>query len=135
MGYIEKNVLQNDEKIIAQAELHKLKLVLAWIWGILGFWIIFIPTIQAIKESIRFKTTEMYITDKKVVEKYGWLNTHCDEMNLEKIENITTSQNFWGKIFGYGNVIIQGTNRNNINFTSIKNPEEIRRLINSTRNI
>ncbi|MBQ0099372.1 MAG: PH domain-containing protein, partial [Firmicutes bacterium] len=94
MGYVEKNVLQNDEKIIAKAELHKLKLVLAWIWGFLGFWIIFIPTIQAIKESIRFKTTEMYITDKKVVEKYGWLNTHCDEMNLEKIENITTSQNF-----------------------------------------
>jgi hypothetical protein len=54
-------------------------------------------------------------------------------MALEKIENITVNSSFWGRIFGYGNVIIQGTNRNNINFNYVKSPEDVRKFINSTR--
>jgi len=133
MGYIEKNVIQSNEIIVSKIELHPIRLILAWICGILGMWLLLIPTIIAIKITIEHKTTELVITNKKVIEKYGWLNTHCDEMVLEKIENITVNQSFWGKIFNYGNVIIQGTNRNNIYFRGVKNPEVVRKLINSAR--
>lgn len=134
MSYIEKNILQSDEKIIKKVELHPLKLVLAWIAGILFCWLLLIPTIKAIKETIRYKTTELVITDKKVIEKYGLFNTSCDEMPLEKIENITSNQTFWGKIFGYGNIYIQGTNKNNIDYIGIKNHEQVRTFINQARN-
>lgn len=133
MGYVEKNVLENDESILKKFKLHPLKLVLAWIWGVLGCWLILIPTIKAIKLSIYYMTTELVITRKKLIEKYGLISVHCDEMALEKIENITVNSSFWGRIFGYGNVIIQGTNRNNINFNYVKSPEDVRKFINSTR--
>lgn len=133
MGYVEKNVLQNGESVVKKVELHPLKLVLAWIWGILGCWLILIPTIQAIKLSIYYKTTELVVTDKKVIEKYGLVNIHCDEMSLDKIENITVNRSFWGGIFGYGDICFQGTNRNNVYFNGVKKPEEVRKFINNLR--
>jgi len=133
MAYIESKVLQNGETIQKKVELHPLRLVLAWIWGIIGCWIIFIPTIKAIALSIRYATTELVITNKKVIEKYGLVSVHCDEISLDKIENITVNTSFWGRIFGYGNVCIQGTNRNNIYFNGVKNPEEVRKNINNAR--
>ncbi|NLC94979.1 MAG: PH domain-containing protein [Bacilli bacterium] len=95
--------------------------------------LLLIPTIKAIKKTVKYCTTEFVITNKKLVEKYGWLNTHCDEMVLSSIENITVTQSLWGKIFKYGNVIIQGTNRNNINYIGIRKPETVRVLINQSR--
>ena len=133
MSYVEKNVLTNNEEVIERVELHKLKLVLAWIWGILGCWLILIPTIKAIKLTIEYNTTELYITNKSVIEKYGLFNVHCDQMGLDKIENITINKSFWGGLFGYGDVCIQGTNRNHVNFRGVKRPEEVRRTINNAR--
>jgi len=135
MSYIEENVLTKNEEIIFTPELNALKLVLAWIWGILGIWILFIPFIKAIKVTIKYATTEYAVTNKKVVEKYGWLNTYCDEMGLTKIENITINQSMFGKLFNYGNVCIQGTNSNNVNFIGVNKPEEIRKIINNQREV
>ena len=133
MGYVEENVIQKNEHIIQIVELHPIRLIFAWIWGVLGFWLLLIPTIKAIKETINYKCTEYVITDKKTIEKYGFVKVLCDEMNLNKIENITINASFWGRIFGYGNVCIQGTNRNNINFICVKDPESVRKTINNLR--
>jgi len=133
MGYVEENVIQKNEHIIQIVELHPIRLIFAWIWGVLGFWLLLIPTIKAIKETINYKYTEYVITDKKTIEKYGFVKVHCDEMNLNKIENITINASFWGRIFGYGNVCIQGTNRNNINYICVKDPESVRKTINNLR--
>lgn len=133
MSYIENNVLSNGEVIIERVSLHPLKLVMAWIWGILGFWLLLIPLIKAIKLTIYYNTTEMVITNRKVIEKYGWISVHCDEMSLNKIENITVESSFWGRLFGYGDVIIQGANRNNVNFKGVSKPEQIRKIIDNSR--
>lgn len=131
MGYVEEKIIQKDEQIIKSVALHPLRLIFAWIWGVLGCWLLLIPTIKAIILTIRYKTTEFVVTNKKIIEKYGLVNVHCDEMGLNKIENITTNVSFWGRIFGYGNVCIQGTNRNNIYYTGVKDPEGVRRIINT----
>lgn len=96
----------------------------------LGCWLLFIPTFQAIKATIIYCTTEYLVTNCKVLEKYGWLSTHTDEMPLTKIENIVVEYSFFGKIFNYGNVIIQGANHNNVNFNNIKNAEAVKKELN-----
>ena len=105
-------------------------LILKWIWGVLGCWLLLVPTIKAIKETIAYKTTEYLVTDQKVMEKYGWIATHTDEMPLAKIENVVVRYTFWGKIFNYGTVEFQGANRNNIIFTNVKDAESIKKQIN-----
>ena len=133
MSYIESFVIKKDEKIVSFVKLHPIKLILAWIGGILGCWLFFIPTINAIKVSIYYKTTELVVTNKRILEKYGLVRVYSDEKNLDKIENITVNYSFWGRIFGYGDLCIQGTNRNNIYFNVVKDPENIRACINNAR--
>lgn len=130
MSYLEQNVMSSKEVVKIKPQTNSIFLVLAWIWGILGCWLIFIPTVKAIIKTVKFCSTEYLITDKNAMEKYGWISTHTDEMPLEKIENIVVNYTFWGKVFNYGNICLQGTNRNNINFTQIKDAESIKKQIN-----
>ena len=129
MNYIETNSLVSDEKIRYMPQKCKIPLFWHWVFGILFFWLLLIPLIKAIRYHIEFVTTEYAITDKKVIEKYGLLSVVCDEMKLEKIENVTISKTFWGNVFNYGDLHIQGANRNNVNFSGIKYPEEAKKMI------
>lgn len=131
MSYLEKNVLTESEKVMIRVEKNPIFLILRWIWGVLGFWILFLPTIKAIEFTIKYLTTEYLITNKNAMEKRGWISTHTDEMPLNKIENIVVNYTFFGKIFNYGTISIQGTNKNNINFYYIKNPESLKKNIKS----
>jgi len=135
MSYIEKNALAPNEKIILSVKKNPISLILAWVWGILGFWLLLMPLLNAISATIAFITTEYAISDKHVYEKRGWLKTHCDEMTLDHIENITSNQSFFGKIFNYGNVCIQGANRNNVNFKQVCNPQDVRKTLNELKSV
>lgn len=79
MEYITKKVLSEDEKIVEEIELSKVRLIVNWILGILFFWILLIPLFYAIKTSIRYATTEIVITNKNVIKKTGWINVACEE--------------------------------------------------------
>ena len=129
MSYIETNCLTKDEKILFQPEPCKISIFWAWFWGILGCWLLLIPVFIAIKKTVQLANVEYAITNKKVVEKYGWLRTLCDEMNLDKVENVTISKTMFGNMFNYGTVCVQGTNRNHIYFNSVKNPEQVKKTI------
>lgn len=130
MSYLENNVVSSKETVKITPQKNPIFLVLRWIWGILGCWLLLIPTIQAIKATVEYRTTEYLVTDQKIMEKYGWISTHTDEMPLSKIENIVVNYTFWGKIFNYGTVVCQGTNHNNVTFTNIKNAEYTKKKIN-----
>lgn len=130
MSYLEKNVVGQNESIILRPQKNPIFLTLRWIWGILGCWLLLIPTVKAITATVRYRTTEYLITDKKVMEKNGWISTHTDEMPLTKIENVVVSYTFWGKIFNYGTIIFQGANRNNVRFDYIKNAEALKKQVN-----
>ena len=130
MGYLEDNVVGKNETVKLVPVKSAAKLVLRWIWGVLGIWLLLIPTIKAIIATVRYKTTEFLVTDKRVMEKYGWLSTHTDEMALGKLENITVDYTFWGRMFNYGTVRFQGANHNNITFHDVKDAELIKRKIN-----
>ena len=133
MSYLENNVVGTSEIIKIRPQKNAMFLVLKWIWGILGCWLLLIPTIKAIAATVKFCTTEYLVTDKNVMEKHGLISTHTDEMPLDKIENIVVDYTFWGKIFNYGTVTFQGANYNVVRFCFVKNAEKIKKAINSLR--
>ena len=129
MSYVAEKILQPKDTVVKQFALHPIRLVFDWIWGVLGCWLLLIPTVKAIIATVAYKTTEYVLTESRLIEKYGLFNVHCDEMALDKIENITLEQGFWGRVFKYGTVVVQGTNRNHIYLKDIRNPEEVRKAI------
>ena len=127
MSYLKANVLGTNENVVIEPVKNPTFLILKWVWGILGFWLLLIPTINAISATIKYHTTEYLITDKRVMEKYGFISTHTDEMPITKIENIIVTYTFWGRIFNYAEIQFQGSNRNPVIFSCIKNAEMLKR--------
>lgn len=103
--YVEKN-LTKDEKIVKNANKTALCLVGIWFKGILLFWLLFIPTIQAIVKTIQFFCIDLALTNKRVIGKVGVFNTSALDLPLDKVQNVSTHQGFWGKIFKYGTIVI-----------------------------
>jgi uncharacterized membrane protein YdbT with pleckstrin-like domain len=62
-----------------------------------------------LRAFIRRATTELAVTDHRVIYKSGLLSRHTIEMNRDKVESVDVDQTLLGRIFGYGTVIVRGT--------------------------
>lgn len=123
-----KRSLRRNEQIVKEAELNQGFLLGAWLKGILFFWLLLIPTIKAIIKTVRFNNTKLAITDKRVVGKVGVFNTDSLDAPLNKIQNVSVEQPFWGKVFNYGTVCIS-TASGIFEFGAIKNADEFKNTI------
>lgn len=54
-------------------------------------------------------TTEIAVTDKRIIFKRGFINRHTAEMNMDKVASVDVDQSLWGRVFDYGSVHILGT--------------------------
>src|SRR5215469_5232684 len=63
---------------------------------------------SALRAFIRRATTELAVTDQRVIYKTGLLARHTLEMNRARVESVTVDQTFLGRILGYGTVTVRG---------------------------
>lgn len=76
---------------------------------------------------IRLKSNEFVITNKRIIVKRGLISRETFEMNLNKIETVNVDQSVWGRLFGFGTLIIIGTGGSRESIQSIQKPLEFRR--------
>lgn len=74
-------------------------------------------------------TTEIVVTTYRFVYKRGLISRNTQEVSLNKIEEIVLEQSVWGRIFGYGQLVLRGTGVGKIELPNVDNPIEIRRVI------
>jgi uncharacterized membrane protein YdbT with pleckstrin-like domain len=75
-------------------------------FSILGFFLLglfFFAHLMIIKA-----TTEIAVTNERVIYKKGLIARHVGELGVDRIEGVSVSQGVWGRIWGYGTVIIRG---------------------------
>ena len=65
--------------------------------------------VSALAAVIRRATTELAVTDRRVIYKRGILQRHSMEMNRSKVETVGVDQSILGRILGYGTVVVRGT--------------------------
>jgi uncharacterized membrane protein YdbT with pleckstrin-like domain len=66
----------------------------------LAFWL---------RGAIRRATTELAVTDRRVIYKAGLISRHTLEMNRSKVESVDVDQTFTGRVLGFGTIIMHGT--------------------------
>src|ERR1700688_4333617 len=76
--------------------------VIAAVLGLLGL-------VSGLDAVIRRSTTELAVTDRRVIYKTGIFQRHSMEMNLSKVETVGVNQSILGRLLGYGTVIVRGT--------------------------
>lgn len=58
---------------------------------------------------LRVHSTELAITNKRVIAKFGFIKRDTVEINLGKVEAVRVEQGFWGRVLNFGTILITGT--------------------------
>jgi uncharacterized membrane protein YdbT with pleckstrin-like domain len=120
-------VLINDERVMYRARISKWSL-----WPYILFGALLIPLFGVglllwLWAWVVFATTELAITNKRVIAKTGLMQRRTIEMFLEKIESIQVDQSVLGRLFDFGSVVISGTGVHSAPFKNISDPLALRR--------
>lgn len=73
--------------------------------------------------------TEMAVTDRRVLIKTGMGSRRTLDLMLSKVESIGVEETLWGRMLGYGSVIVRGSGGTPEPFVKIANPQEFRRQV------
>ena len=152
MGYVEK-VLLPGERVIYTTGLHWLvygrAFVLVALAGLLAIFSVanladpnwasvamgglalaaflaLLGLLLFIAAAIRRSTTELAVTDQRVILKRGVIARHTIEMNRSKVESVDVDQSLLGRILGYGTVLVRGTGGSLEPMQSISDPLRFR---------
>lgn len=120
MSYIE-STLGSGERVVEIFKLHWLPWLAAWIWvPVFGLGLLFL---------LSLKCTEQGVTNRRVVVKRGIIGRNTQEVLAPKVEHINISQGIFGRILGYGDVIVRGTGGGITRIRSVANPLKVKTSI------
>lgn len=77
----------------------------------------------------RRAATEVAVSNKRVLIKRGVFSRRSIEVLLPKVESIGLDESLFGRVLGYGTVIVRGTGGTFETFDRIAHPNELRRQI------
>lgn len=72
-------------------------------------------------------STEIAVTNKRVLIKVGILRKRSVELFAPRIESVSVDQSLAGRIFNYGDIVVRGTGGTEEAFTKIAAPLEFRK--------
>jgi len=130
MSYIEES-LAPGETIVAIFDLH-------WTakWRLIVYLLLAIPTLglallAAVYEWIRLRSIEQGVTNRRVIRKTGIMSRATEELRLASIETIDLHQSAWGRLFGFGDVVLTGRGESSMVFARLAAPLDAKRAIES----
>jgi uncharacterized membrane protein YdbT with pleckstrin-like domain len=74
-------------------------------------------------------TTEIDVTDRRIVYKRGFIWRHTVEMNMDKVESVDVDQSVLGRLLDYGDIVIRGTGTGLEPLRNIEAPLEFRNFV------
>jgi uncharacterized membrane protein YdbT with pleckstrin-like domain len=81
-----------------------------------AFMLLLMGFLQVIATMLVRATTEIGVTNRRIVLKRGIISRKVEEMRVDFIEGADVNQTVWGRIFGYGQIKSYGTGTESIFF-------------------
>jgi uncharacterized membrane protein YdbT with pleckstrin-like domain len=147
MSYV-KEVLQPGEKILFASTIHWLiyapailLLIVAiaatfqtlggseLVWRGISLVCFAASLLSAARAWFKRWTTEIAVTDRRIIYKRGFIRRHTIEMNMDKVESVDVNQSLLGRILGYGDVLVRGTGVGFEPLQMIESPIELRNAV------
>jgi uncharacterized membrane protein YdbT with pleckstrin-like domain len=79
------------------------------LWMMLAIALGLIAAFMTFRAWFRRWTTEIDVTDRRIVFKRGFIRRHTVEMNMDKVESVDVDQSILGRIFDFGDIVVRGT--------------------------
>ncbi len=150
MSYVQ-SVLQPGETLVYATRLHWLVyaralgfLILAFALGAvaaraenelrLGLWavaggLLVLAVVGGVAAALRRFSTELAVTDHRVIYKRGILGRYTVEMARSKVESVDVVQSFLGRVFNFGTILVRGTGGTLEPFRDVEDPLRLRSAI------
>ncbi len=138
MGYVDTNLVAN-EKVVKIGKVHWGIYVPGAIWAVLGLlfmfgeaaplgvFLFFIGALLLLRAFLYAYSTELAITDKRVIAKFGLVRRQTVELLHNKVEGLTVNQGILGRILNFGTVVVNGTGSGRTPIRGISEPLEFRK--------
>ena len=131
MSYVQSTI-GKDEKIIYYINYHWAYVALAYFYLII-FGVFIIGVILFFRMMINKWTTERVLTNKRYIQKTGWISRKTEEISVHKIEEVEFNQSILGRVLNYGSVLISGTGVGKIKLNLIDDPLIFQKKLNNVR--
>ena len=125
-SYVE-GALVKDERVV-----HIGHISLWSMWHLIAVGVVLIPAIGLglvflAVAYVRYKSTELAVTTKRVIVKHGFIRRQTVEINLNKVESIQVDQGVLGRVFSFGTLVISGTGTSQAPISGIAHPMAFRK--------
>src|SRR5208282_3368458 len=115
-------ILTDGEQVIYQARLSMWSQFILILVGIALLPVFGVGLLLILWAWIICRTTELSITNKRIISKIGIFKRSTIELRLDKIESIKVDQGFMGRILNFGSITISGTGGDKTPIESIADP-------------
>ncbi len=126
MSYIDESLIEG-ERLIHRARV-------SW-WSQAGLIVLGVALLPAFLLGalllaaawVRVSSSELAITSKRVIAKFGFIRRHTVEIGLDKVEALHVEQGFFGRFLNYGTILISGSGTSVAPIRDIADPLVFRR--------
>jgi uncharacterized membrane protein YdbT with pleckstrin-like domain len=96
--------------------------ILAAVLAVIGLWFLLLAWLKR-------TSTELAVTDRRVIHKTGLISRRSIEINREKVESVDVYQSLLGRVFNYGTILVRGVGNSWEPYQHIAHPLEFRSAI------
>jgi uncharacterized membrane protein YdbT with pleckstrin-like domain len=148
MSYVEKNLIAG-ETLVYKTGVHWSVLFWPFVlvvilaaggvyclgWGTfagkieIGTLLLGVAFVYALFAIMKRNATEIAVKNRRVIIKTGMAARRSLEIMLQKVESIGVEESGWGRILGYGTMMIHGTGGTPEPFRKIAHPSEFRKRV------
>jgi uncharacterized membrane protein YdbT with pleckstrin-like domain len=138
-NYVNSQLLQG-ESVVAEGKVHwigylggallmLLGLILISGTGVLGWFVFVLGIVRLVVAYIHSVTTELALTNKRVIAKFGLIRRDSVDLALPKVEGINYTQSILGRLLGYGSIVVRGTGGGGTPIPRIAAPDVFRNAV------
>jgi uncharacterized membrane protein YdbT with pleckstrin-like domain len=153
MGYAER-ILQPGETVAHRARLHWMLMAPGIVWTVVSGSLAIISAVEAppdfrigllalsmalflfgggqlLAAWLRRLSTEIIVTNRRIILKTGLIGRRTIEMNLDKVESVLVNQGVAGRLFDFGTLVIRGVGSGLEPIANVAAPMEFNRYVNA----
>ncbi len=98
-----------------------------------GFLVFIMGLLSFAQRMIIKATTEIAITNSRLIYKRGLVARYVGEMSIDRIEGVNVLQGILGRILGYGRVMVRGMGVGEVVLPPLQDPIAFRKAIETAR--
>lgn len=125
-SYVDR-LLAPGERVVYRANLSLWTQAGAITLGVLTLPLLGLGLILLVRVWLQYRTTELAITNRRIIAKRGIFGHESMELRLDKIESIRVTQPLLGRLLNFGSITLAGTGGDQTPIERIRDPVAFQR--------